>query len=243
MATTCEISGNSDMYGLGIRIGFYLQWLSSPVAAWFAPDETSSLRTANAFFVTATFIGLIIETALNHLDVAEIYIILLLEFGAQYLWLVQILWRVATQFKADWDPTRFMRTPTPTKMFWFSYSLLQVAQIVFQLWFWIYKIPRTENNCQRFGFAFFRVGLTTKGFRILNITLMVALLVLTVVFFALHLRKLWREGKLPLLTNASAMTELDIDYERLKEIMSAYDFLKFGIVLTGYTGRSNRNER
>ncbi|CAN9432283.1 unnamed protein product [Alternaria sp. RS040] len=74
---SCEVSGTSDMYGLGIRVGFYLQWMSAPAAAWIAPGETSSLRTANAFFVSATFIGLIIETALNHLDVVEIYVILL----------------------------------------------------------------------------------------------------------------------------------------------------------------------
>ncbi|CAN9414488.1 unnamed protein product [Alternaria alternata] len=78
---TCEVSGTSDMYGLGIRVGFYLQWMSSPATAWIAPGETSSLRTANAFFISATFIGLIIETALNHLDVIEIYVILLLGFA------------------------------------------------------------------------------------------------------------------------------------------------------------------
>lgn len=129
--TTCEVSGNSDMYGLGIRIGFYLQWMSSPAAAWIAPGETSSLRTANAFFVSATFIGLSIETALDHLDVVEIYVILLLGFGAQYSWLIAILWRVATNFNANWDPTRHMRTPLPSKMFCFFYTTVQIAQIVF----------------------------------------------------------------------------------------------------------------
>jgi hypothetical protein len=206
MAATCEISGNSDMYGLGIRIGFYLQWLSSPVSAWIAEKETSSLRSANALFKTATFIGLIIETVLNHLDVVEIYIILLLGFGTQYYRLIVMLWRIVTHFNAKWDPTRFMRMPTPSKMFWFSNSHLQVAQIIFQLWFWIYKIPRTENKCQRFGFALFRIGLTSSGFRILNIILMVALLVLTVIFFALHLRQLWQRHELPRFFKARCLT-------------------------------------
>jgi hypothetical protein len=187
---TCEVSGTSDMYGLGIRVGFYLQWMSSPATAWIAPGETNSLRTANAFFISATFIGLIIETALNHLDVVEIYVILLLGFGAQYSWLITTLWRVATHFNAAWDPTRHMRAPIPSTMYWFLYNTVQIAQIIFQLWFWLYKIPRTNNECARFGFAFFKVKLTSNGFRIFNVVVMVVLLVLMVVFFALHFRQL-----------------------------------------------------
>ncbi|RMZ67767.1 short-chain dehydrogenase reductase SDR [Pyrenophora seminiperda CCB06] len=75
MAPTCHISGNSDMYGLGIRIGFYLQWLSAPIVPLIAPKETSSLQTSHAFFVSITFLGLVIETLLKDLDVVEIYII------------------------------------------------------------------------------------------------------------------------------------------------------------------------
>ena len=228
------------MYGLGIRIGFYLQWMSSPAAAWIAHRETSSLRTANAFFVSATFIGLVIETALNHLDVVEIYVVLLLGFGKQYSMLVAILWRVATRFNAYWDPTRYMRIPPPSKTFWLLNTIVQIAQIVFQLWFWLYKIPRTDNGCARFGFAFFRVRLTSNGFRIFNIVLMVVLLVLTVVFFALHFRQLWREGKLPLLNNPAAMTPSEIREKRAREYES---LTSFRVVLTGYTVVSQRNER
>jgi hypothetical protein len=230
MATTCEVSGNSDMYGLGIRVGFYLQWMSSPVAAWIAKDETSGLRTANAFFVSATFIGLIIETALNHLDVVEIYVILLLGFGAQYSWLIAILWRVATHFNAYWDPARHMRTPPPSKMFWFLYTIIQIAQIVFQLWFWLYKIPRTDNECARFGFAFFKVRLTNNGFRIFNVVVMVVLLVLTLVFFALHFRQLWREGRLLRWANLATMIQLKAHKKRKQKYES---LTSFRVVLTG----------
>jgi hypothetical protein len=216
MATTCEISGNSDMYGLGIRVGFYVQWLSSPIAAWIAPEEASGLRTANAFFVSATFLGLIIETVLNDLDVTEIYIVLLLAFGTQYIFLFVMLWRIVTGFHSRWDPTRFMKTPTPSTTFWLGYSLLQVAELVFQLWFWIYKIPRTDNGCERFGFAFFKVALTSNGFRIFNIILMAALLVLTVVFFILHLQKLWKDDRLGLWTNTSAASSIISEEDSIK---------------------------
>ena len=75
------------------------------------------------------------------------------------------------------------------------FSFVQVAEVVFQLWFWIYKIPRTGNECERFGFAFLKVGLTSNGFRIFNIVVMTALLVITTVSFAAHLRYLWKPKK------------------------------------------------
>jgi hypothetical protein len=220
MATACEIQGHSDMYGLGIRIGFYLQWCASPIAAWVAPDETSGLRTANAFFVSATFLGLIIETVLNHLDITEIYIILMLTFGVQFIPLLVMLWRIVTRFDPNWDPTRFMKSPAPSKMFWFLYSLVQIAELIFQLWFWIYKIPRAEEECDRFGFAFFKVRLNGDGFRIFNIVFMAALLALVLLFFTLHLQYLWTQNKIPLLGNATVAPEV---HAQISEDLQEYE--------------------
>ncbi|CAN9154635.1 unnamed protein product [Alternaria alternata] len=185
MATICEFSGNSDMYGLGIRIGSYLQWLSLLIAARYVPSELPGLRTSNAFFTSATFIGLVVETALQDIEITEIYITMLLVFGSQYIWLTAMLWRVFTPSEPESSKSSLMH--------WFSFGLVQVAQIGFQLWFWIFKVAkfaRRENTCQRFGFGFYKFGLTSDGFRIFNILLKAALLVLTVVLFALYARHL-----------------------------------------------------
>lgn len=185
METICELSGNSDMYGLGIRIGSYLQWLSLLIAARYVPSELPGLRTSNAFFTSATFIGLVVETALQDIEITEIYITMLLVFGSQYIWLTAMLWRVFTPSEPESSKSSLMH--------WFSFGLVQVAQIGFQLWFWIFKVAkfaRRENTCQRFGFGFYKFGLTSDGFRIFNILLKAALLVLTVVLFALYARHL-----------------------------------------------------
>ncbi|KAI5376862.1 hypothetical protein J4E82_004532 [Alternaria postmessia] len=173
------------MYGLGIRIGSYLQWLSLLIAARYVPSELPGLRTSNAFFTSATFIGLVVETALQDIEITEIYITMLLVFGSQYIWLTAMLWRVFTPSEPESSKSSLMH--------WFSFGLVQVAQIGFQLWFWIFKVAkfaRRENTCQRFGFGFYKFGLTSDGFRIFNILLKAALLVLTVVLFALYARHL-----------------------------------------------------
>ena len=143
METICELSGNSDMYGLGIRIGSYLQWLSLLIAAHYVPSELPGLRTSNAFFTSATFIGLVVETALQDIEITEIYITMLLVFGSQYIWLTAMLWRVFTPSEPESSKSSLMH--------WFSFGLVQVAQIGFQLWFWIFKVAkfaRRENTCQ-----------------------------------------------------------------------------------------------
>lgn len=237
MATICEFSGDPDMYGLGIRIGSYLQWLSLLIAACYVPSELPGLRTSNAFFASATFIGLVVETALNDLEVTEIYITMLLVFGSQYVWLTAMLWRVFTPSDTDPAPSTDMEPPKSSRMqwfsvstmHWFSYTVVQIAQIGFQMWFWIFKIAkfaRRETTCQRFGFGFYKFGLTSDGFRIFNIILKASLLVLTTVLFALYPRYLRQKA--------------EIQRERNRQ----YDSLtSSGIVLTGCTVLPQGSER
>ena len=104
----CQFSGNSDMYGLGIRLGYYLQWFGAIFASWIAPSEVNSLRFSIDLFVAATFLALVILTAndADSLEPVEIYIVLLLMFGA-YLALVPIyLLRMVTRCDPYWDPSR-----------------------------------------------------------------------------------------------------------------------------------------
>lgn len=47
----CTWQGNSDIYGLGIRIGLYLQWIATVIATAFVPDQMLGTTTANTVFV------------------------------------------------------------------------------------------------------------------------------------------------------------------------------------------------
>lgn len=78
----CDFNGNADMYGLGIRLGYYLQWFGIILASPLAPDEVPNARFALALFISATFQALIIQIVRRNLYIVEIYVVLLLTFGA-----------------------------------------------------------------------------------------------------------------------------------------------------------------
>jgi len=174
--STCTIDGNADMYGLGIRIGFYLQWYGTILASWLAPPEVPNLRLANMFFITATFIALVIQR--DTLLPSEIYIILLLFFGSTLYLLLVNLWRVATGFNDRWDPTRFPMAEPPKKTANLLYSLLLMAVLLFMLWFWSVRVPTLDGeDCEQYGFMFSKIRLNNSGFRIFHLVIYSLLLV------------------------------------------------------------------
>lgn len=167
----CTFDGNTDMYGLGIRIGFYLQWYGGILASWLAPSEVPSIRFANGLFVAATFLALLILTAhdVTNLQVVEVYVILLLTFGS-YLYMVPLfVWRFLTACNPYWDPSRFpivrsSRVESTLNLF------LLIAVTSFQFWFWFARVPQLAGqNCEEYGFFFAKVPLNVPWFQVLNI--------------------------------------------------------------------------
>jgi hypothetical protein len=58
------------MYGLGIRLAFYLQWFGRILAAWIARSEVPNFAFSNIVFISATF-ALIIQTVRRNLKPVE----------------------------------------------------------------------------------------------------------------------------------------------------------------------------
>lgn len=167
----CSFAGNTDMYGLGIRIGFYLQWFAVDLASWFAPSEVNAIRLTNSIFIAATFLALIIQVSLNvsNLQVVEVYIILLLTFGYYLFFVPLYTWRLLTGYNPALDPFRFPHVP-PGRVYSELNFLLLVAVASFQLWFWFARVPQLNGKaCQEFGFFFARIRMNKKGFEVLNI--------------------------------------------------------------------------
>ena len=74
--------GNDDLYGLGIRIGIYLQWISSLLTSLLLPTGTSDYLDTNSIFLFAVFIATATATQRNGgLHPAEAFIMLQLCFG------------------------------------------------------------------------------------------------------------------------------------------------------------------
>ena len=125
---SCSVNGYADMYGLGIRTGFYLQWFGSIFADWVgAKAEALGLRFTNAFFVSATFLALLIQVSLNTLTALDIYIVLLLTFGGYYYLVPLYIWRLLTGCDPFLDPTRWPRVKTSRPFSRLMFMLLVVV--------------------------------------------------------------------------------------------------------------------
>jgi predicted branched-subunit amino acid permease len=153
----CKFQGNGDMYGLGIRLGYYFQWFGAIFAAWLAPSEVNPLRFSIDVFVAASFLALIIITVQNvdTLQPIETYIVLLLMFG-HYMALAPIfLWRLLTMCDPYWDPTRYPMVRSSHMASSLSFILL-LGVLVYQYWFWFAHVMPSLGrlSCQQYGFLF-----------------------------------------------------------------------------------------
>lgn len=177
---TCEWPGNSDMYGLGIRVGFYIQWYGIIIAPWIADGEVLGLRFSNAMFIAATFLALIIQTSSNALSAVDIYIVLLLTFGAFFWFLPLYLWRLVIGCNPLLDPTRWPLVPSGP-LYSALYFTLLVAVACYQLWFWANGLNSSvppPANCTEYGFLFSMVPLHQSGFVAFNIICSLTLLLI-----------------------------------------------------------------
>ena len=84
----CGFAGDDNTYGLGIRIGLYLQWFTSSIAYNFVPEEAVNMRGVNTCFQLANFAGLLYITIMNgngqpsgQLFAVEVWIVLIFCLG------------------------------------------------------------------------------------------------------------------------------------------------------------------
>ena len=80
MAACEPIEGNPDFYGLGIRIGIYLQWSSAWLNLLLDPESAQSVLDTNSVFVFAVVIATIIADQRDAPPI-EIYILLQILLG------------------------------------------------------------------------------------------------------------------------------------------------------------------
>lgn len=165
----CNFSGTQDMYGLGIRIGFYSHWFGIVLASWTARGEYRLLKLSNFFFVCAIFLALILQMSKNNLRPVETYIVLLLAFGG-YLYLVPLyLWKLFTWCEPRMDPSLYPRASSGRIFQLMNFALL-VGLSIFQLWFWIGRVSAVRSEgCVEFGFFFAQLPLDEKGYVVANI--------------------------------------------------------------------------
>lgn len=111
MSTTpapCDLLiGNSDFYGKGIRVGIYLQWLSSWISVLVQPGTAQAILEVNAIFVFAIVIATITAYTTTGVHPIEIYIMLHFSFGF-YLTILSTF-GVRLQMLRSWSAAKLLR--------------------------------------------------------------------------------------------------------------------------------------
>ncbi|KAI3391957.1 hypothetical protein diail_6395 [Diaporthe ilicicola] len=176
-----KIRANAGIYGLGIRVTFYLQWFGMIITSWVLESDALNLKFINALTTAATSVGLVLN--LGELRSVEIYIVLLLTSGALYFAVPVYLWRLMTCCRPWWDPERWTRI----KMGWLFRvftSSIYGALLGLHVWFWCTGVhdrrkmdatsdtgTGTGTDCEQFGFFFAQVSLDSPGMVTANIIL------------------------------------------------------------------------
>jgi hypothetical protein len=123
----CGFAGNPDLYGLGIRLGVYLQWISSLVVwAWY-PDGSANLMQTYLVFLFAIMIVVLVSTVKDTpIWAVEIVVLTYIVFGGVY----SMVYQIVTRRKA-----RRLVEPSPGMML-ALYCLLSAATL-YCSWFWL----------------------------------------------------------------------------------------------------------
>jgi len=204
MSDCSSLQGTPELYGIGIRTAFYLQWFGVVLGAWLRPrhrrssssqssgsdhsrtssrvvsDPLASLRLLNFYFAAGLFLSLVIlSQSPNALRPAEIYIALLLASGSFWRLVPSYLWKLLTCFRYPLARHGEGGGSIYKPASW----VLLLAMMCFELWFWTTAVgaAAAETECAGggpgYGFLFSKVALDSPGFAGWNILFAMGMLI------------------------------------------------------------------
>jgi len=175
---TCSYTGNPSLYGLGIRISFYLLQFASLLSSWLARPEVPNIRFIHTLAIGGMLLSDVVLASWGTVRAVDAYIMLLLGFGPFYTLIPYYLWRAVTVCNPFVDMGRWPRVRS-TALMRGGVLLVVIAGSSFQIWFWttgLQTLPR-EQNCQTWGFFFTRVDLTSGVFVAANMVFIILILI------------------------------------------------------------------
>jgi len=101
---SCQIIGDSDLYGIGVRAGFYLQWASLLICRNFHLDETAhSIMTSQIMMVIAIIINAVagyrLPGALVTYEATILVLVLSIWFTTSFIILWDFTWAIRDKHK------------------------------------------------------------------------------------------------------------------------------------------------
>jgi len=154
----CVFEGNSDLYGLGIRIGIYLQWISGLLANCFHADSVRDMLATNTIFLIALFTALAIISTEDTVLAAEVTILLQFCFGFVFTVSSTWGWRVSARqlnsAKEFGNPVYFPLLGSAIRL------CLTTSICAYNVWFWFVGLGKlSKAACDPVGFLFAPVDL------------------------------------------------------------------------------------
>lgn len=131
----CEIAGQNDYYGFGVRLGIYCSWVTSWIANNFLPGEMSVSFDTNSIFLAAISV-----TVLSYLHKDRIPIIdalIMQQLGSGFVLSVMSLWSYRTRYyrkRRRGGNGHFGGWGTHCRL------ILCAAISLYSSWFWIHGI-------------------------------------------------------------------------------------------------------
>ncbi|KAL9044245.1 MAG: hypothetical protein Q9214_002602, partial [Letrouitia sp. 1 TL-2023] len=185
-ANACQ-EGNPDFYGLGIRVGIYLQWSTAILANYLHTDGISENLDTNAIFLLALFVALATATAGAKVRPEEVAILLQLCFG--FLLAVLSIWGhrlMADKRKKPAEPVRF-----PLMGSFFRLTLA-TAICAYAVWYWFVGVKKLEvAECPAYIFMFAKANIGGGIRTFLQVQTVLIMIPLGTVFLAESLNILW----------------------------------------------------
>jgi hypothetical protein len=125
----CGFVGNSDLYGIGIRVGVYAQWLSALLSNHFLSNSREDVHSAYFLFSIALAIATFVITAIYGVYCvffAEVFVLLSLVFGGYFsVHLFPSKSRARDNYSTPWRRGRLV-----------ILSFVYGAMISYNYWFW-----------------------------------------------------------------------------------------------------------
>jgi hypothetical protein len=149
----CSITGNPDFYGLGIRVGIYIQWATSFLANLFLREAIEENLGTNTIFLLALFVATAVATVQGTVQTVEILVLLQLSFG--FIFSILSIWGHRTRApQGEKQPIRFPLIPSHARL------ALTTALSSYAVWFWFfgYTILHARPSCSDYVFLFARVN-------------------------------------------------------------------------------------
>ncbi|KAK5118432.1 hypothetical protein LTR62_002946 [Meristemomyces frigidus] len=136
-APICQIPGEPDLYGFGVRVGIYLTWVSSWLANNFVEGEMASSLDTNAIFLFALALTVGVLTVKRE----KIWVIdanILLQLSSGFVFGVMTIWGRRTAF---YRKGHFGGWGTHSRL------LLCTTISAYSLWFWIGGVVDPDPDC------------------------------------------------------------------------------------------------